>query len=49
MSFEPANGLRGEHLPLGPHHRQPLLEHLLPGMSVVTNINTGGAVANGGK
>jgi membrane fusion protein (multidrug efflux system) len=28
---------------------QPLLERLLPGMSVVTNINTGEAVANGGK
>jgi membrane fusion protein (multidrug efflux system) len=28
---------------------QPLLERLLPGMSVVTRINTGEAVANGGK
>lgn len=28
---------------------QPLLERLLPGMSVVTRINTGAAVANGGK
>jgi membrane fusion protein, multidrug efflux system len=28
---------------------QPLLERLLPGMSVVTNINTGEAVAYGGK
>jgi membrane fusion protein (multidrug efflux system) len=28
---------------------QPLLDHLLPGMSVVTNINTGEAVADGGK
>jgi len=28
---------------------QPLLERLLPGMSVVTNINTSEAVANGGK
>jgi membrane fusion protein, multidrug efflux system len=30
-------------------NNQPLLERLLPGMSVVTNINTGEAVANGGK
>jgi len=28
---------------------QPLLERLLPGMSVVTNINTSGAAADGGK
>ncbi|MTV17525.1 MULTISPECIES: HlyD family secretion protein [Bradyrhizobium] len=28
---------------------QPLLERLLPGMSVVTRIDTGEAVANGGK
>ena len=28
---------------------QPLLERLLPGMSVVTRINTGEAAANGGK
>jgi membrane fusion protein, multidrug efflux system len=28
---------------------QPLLERLLPGMSVVTDINTSGAVADGGK
>ncbi|MBR0898512.1 HlyD family secretion protein [Bradyrhizobium tropiciagri] len=28
---------------------QPLLDRLLPGMSVVTRINTGEAVANGGK
>jgi membrane fusion protein (multidrug efflux system) len=28
---------------------QPLLERLLPGMSVVTNINTGEAGADGGK
>ncbi|MCP1911376.1 MULTISPECIES: HlyD family secretion protein [Bradyrhizobium] len=28
---------------------QPLLERLLPGMSVVTRIDTGQAVANGGK
>src|SRR5256714_4794871 len=28
---------------------QRLLERLLPGMSVVTNINTGEAGANGGK
>ncbi|MGY4475199.1 HlyD family secretion protein [Bradyrhizobium sp. USDA 3364] len=28
---------------------QPLLERLLPGMSVVTRINTGEAVANGGE
>ena len=30
-------------------NNQPLLERLLPGMSVVTNINTGEAAANGGK
>ena len=30
-------------------NNQPLLERLLPGMSVVTNINTGEAGANGGK
>ena len=30
-------------------NNQPLLERLLPGMSVVTNINTGETVANGGK
>ena len=28
---------------------QPLLDRLLPGMSVVTRINTGEAVANAGK
>jgi membrane fusion protein (multidrug efflux system) len=28
---------------------QPLLERLLPGMSVVTDINTSEAVADGGK
>ncbi|WP_338829918.1 HlyD family secretion protein [Bradyrhizobium sp. 27S5] len=28
---------------------QPLLDRLLPGMSVVTRINTGGAAGNGGK
>jgi membrane fusion protein (multidrug efflux system) len=28
---------------------QPLLERLLPGMSVVTHINTGEAGADGGK
>src|SRR3977135_117388 len=30
-------------------NNQPLLERLLPGMAVVTNINTGEAGANGGK
>jgi membrane fusion protein, multidrug efflux system len=30
-------------------NRQPRLERLLPGMSVVTNIKTGEAVANGEK
>jgi membrane fusion protein (multidrug efflux system) len=28
---------------------QPLLERLLPGMSVFTHINTGGAGTDGGK